>query len=50
MVGHHHKIIEGAAGVALGAFMKSANRFDGKTVAIVMCGANISKEALKEVL
>ena len=50
MVEHHHKIIEGAAGVALGAFMKSAARFEGKTVAVVICGANISTEALKDIL
>ena len=30
MADKHHKIIEGAAGVALGAFMKQASRFEGK--------------------
>ena len=46
----HHKIIEGAAGVALGAFMKNRERFAGKTVAIVICGGNISLEKLRDLL
>ena len=50
MAGKHHKIIEGAAGVALGAFMKQASRFEGKKVAIVICGANITTETLKNLL
>jgi len=50
MVDKHHKIIEGAAGVALAAFMREAPRFEGRKVAIVICGANISTEALKRIL
>ena len=50
MVNRHHKIIEGAAGVALGAFMKQPARFAGKNVAIVICGANITTEKLKSLL
>ena len=50
MADKHHKIIEGAAGVALGAFMKQAERFEGKKVAIVICGANINVETLKDLL
>jgi threonine dehydratase len=50
MAGKHHKIIEGAAGVALGAFMKQAERFEGKKVAIVICGANIATATLKKLL
>lgn len=50
MANTHHKIIEGAAGVALGAFMKQARRFEGKKVAIVICGANITTETLKQIL
>lgn len=50
MADKHHKIIEGAAGVALGAFMKQASRFEGKKVAIVICGANITTETLKNLL
>jgi threonine dehydratase len=50
MADKHHKIIEGAAGVALGAFMKQPARFEGKKVAIVICGANITTETLKRLL
>jgi len=50
MADKHHKIIEGAAGVALGAFMKQPERFEGKKVAIVICGANINAETLKSLL
>lgn len=50
MVDKHHKIIEGAAGVALGAFMNNAERFRGKKVAIVICGANITTATLKRLL
>jgi threonine dehydratase len=36
-------LIEGAAGVALAAFLKTADRYEGKTVAIVICGGNLSQ-------
>lgn len=50
MVDKHHKIIEGAAGVALAAFMNNAGRFEGKNVAVVICGGNIATERLREIL
>jgi threonine dehydratase len=34
--------MEGAGGVALGAYLKSAARYVGKTVAVVICGGNPS--------
>jgi threonine dehydratase len=37
-------IIEGAAGVAVAAFLKEANRYQGKTVVAVICGGNLSAE------
>lgn len=42
--------LEGAAGVALAAFLKTAEQYKGKTVVIVICGANISPKKLKTVL
>jgi threonine dehydratase len=36
--------MEGAGGVALGAFFKSAARYAGKSVAVVICGGNPSAE------
>lgn len=41
--------IEGSAGVALAAFMKTADRYQGKTVAVIICGGNLS-ERVREML
>lgn len=46
----HHTCIEGAAGVAVAAFLQDADRYQGKDVAIVLCGANASGEVLRRVL
>jgi len=50
MADKHHKIIEGAAGVALAAYQREAQRFAGRKTAIVICGANITTEKLKKIL
>jgi threonine dehydratase len=39
-------IIEGAAAVAVAAFLKEAQNYRGKKVAVVICGANVSPEVL----
>ena len=46
----HHKIIEGAAAVAVASFLKNIDKYKGKTVVIIICGANISMKKLKEIL
>lgn len=46
----HHKIIEGAAGVAVASFLKDIETYRGKTVVLIICGANISMKKLKEIL
>lgn len=46
----HHKIIEGAAAVAVASFLKDIDKYRGKTVVIIICGANISMKKLKEIL
>lgn len=46
----HHMLIEGAAAVAIASYLKTRDRFTGNNVVIVICGANISPETLKEVL
>ena len=38
--------IEGAAAVAVAAFLKNAGRYKGKRVAVVICGANVSEKVL----
>jgi threonine dehydratase len=50
MVDIHHKIIEGAAGVALAGFLKEKDTYTGKNVVIVICGANISTDKLLRIL
>jgi threonine dehydratase len=37
-------IVEGAAAVAVAAFLKEAQRYRGKRVVVVICGANVSPE------
>lgn len=45
-----HLLIEGAAAVVLAAFEKTRSKYQGKKVALVICGANIGLEDLKTVL
>jgi threonine dehydratase len=39
-------MIEGAAAVAVAAFLREVHRYRGKRVAVVICGANVSPEVL----
>lgn len=39
---HEHWIVEGAAGLALAGLEASAHRLQGRTVAVVLCGRNIT--------
>jgi len=50
MVDKHHKIIEGAAGVALASFFKRAAELEDQTVVIIICGGNITTQKLKSLL
>jgi threonine dehydratase len=50
VIGRHHTLIEGAAGVAVAAYLKEKERWRGRRVVIVLCGANIAIERLREVL
>lgn len=43
-----HGAIEGAAGVAVAAFLQQADRYQGKKAAIVICGRNLSPEVLRQ--
>ena len=45
-----HWLIEGAAAVAVAAFRKDARRWNGKRVAVILCGRNVSPEVLGRVL
>jgi len=46
----HHFLIEGSAAVAVAALVKQSDRLAGKNVVVVLCGANISLETLKDIL
>ena len=46
----HHIMMEGAAGTSIAVFLKEKERYKGKKVVIVICGANISQEVLRQVL
>ena len=46
----HRMVVEGAAGVALAAFQKTAADYTGKRVAIIICGGNIGRDKLQSVL
>lgn len=45
-----HQLIEGAGAVALAAARKTASRFPGGNIVVILCGGNISVETLKSVL
>lgn len=42
-------LMEGAAGTALAAFLKTADRYAGKTVVVVICGGNVSEQVREQV-
>jgi len=50
VVERHHTLIEGAAAVAVAGYLKEKERFRGRRVVIVLCGANISLEKLREAI
>ena len=49
-INQHHMLIEGAAGVAIAAFLKEQENYKGKRVAILVCGGNIGVDKLREVI
>jgi threonine dehydratase len=49
-MGAQHQLIEGSAAVSIAAFLKVADQLKESRIAIVLCGANISLETLKEIL
>lgn len=50
VIKHHHKIIEGSAGVAIASLLKRRSQFKNQTSVIVVCGANISLRKLRNIL
>ena len=50
MLETEHWLIEGAAGVAVAAYLKDASRYQGKRVGIVLCGRNLSPHVFERLL
>jgi threonine dehydratase len=50
MLENEHWVIEGAAGVAVAGLLREAERYAGKTVAIVICGRNLSPDVMRRLL
>jgi len=46
----HHMLLEGAAGVAIAGLLQAADRYRGRNVVVIICGANISRDTLKKVI
>jgi len=49
-IDREHMLIEGAAGVAVAGCLREQQRFAGGVVVVVICGANVGSEELREVL
>lgn len=47
---HEHWIVEGAAGVALAGLLQLAPRYQGRKVAVVLCGRNIGLQDFLEAI
>lgn len=50
MIDDHHQLVEGAAGVAIGAAVSWVDDHPGSTVVAVLCGANASSSAINAML
>jgi threonine dehydratase len=46
----HHMLPEGAAGVAIAGLLASGDKYKGKNVVVIICGSNVSRETLKQVI
>lgn len=50
IVKHHDKVIEGSAAVPVASLIKEKEKYEGATVVIVLCGANIDSDKLSSIL
>jgi threonine dehydratase len=49
-IDYEHQLIEGAAGVALAAMLKQKDALAGRSVVVLICGGNVSRDTLRRVL
>lgn len=50
MLQYHHMLIEGAAALTVSSYLKKKSLFEGKNVILIISGAKIGIEKLKEIL
>jgi threonine dehydratase len=50
MIRHHHLVVEGSAGVAVASILKEKSQYQGKNVAVIICGGNVSEAVLKSIV
>ena len=50
VLARHQTLVEGAAGMAVAAFLAERERFEGRDVAVILCGGNAEREKLSHVL
>ncbi|SHE38794.1 L-threonine ammonia-lyase [Fodinibius roseus] len=50
VIKYHHKIIEGAAAVAVASLLKKRSQFKNQTTVVIVCGSNIPHEKLQKIL
>ena len=50
IIATHHMMVEGAAGLALAGFLQVQEEFRDQRVAIVLCGANLGVDTLRDLL
>ena len=50
ILGKHHLVIEGTAGVTVASLIKEKNKFKNKNIVLVICGGNITLDKLKDIL
>ena len=46
----HHMLLEGAAGVALAGLTQLGERYRGRDVVVIICGANINRDTLRGII
>jgi len=49
-IDYEHQLIEGAAGVAVASMIRQGDLLGGQTVAVLVCGGNVSRDTLKRIL
>ena len=46
----HNMVVEGAAGVAYAGMTKAISEFEGRTVAVIICGGNVPQSVFADVI